>query len=227
MTADARGALSDPVLSAREIAHGFGQRGVLAPDETFFARQVHGIRIARVGEDEPGVAADAVLSTMPGTSVGIVTADCVPLLAATVDGAACVAIHAGWRGLAAGIIEAGLDALAASNPEVPIAVAVGPSARGCCYEVDAPVRDGLAVRYAELLGEVCVPGRPERFQLDLPGLAIRVVERTGAKKTHIGSAQCHCTICDADRFDSYRRDGDAAGRLKHFLTVSAPKPRQG
>jgi len=225
--AEARVPLTDPVLSDLGIEHGFGQRDVLAPQETFFAKQVHGVRVVRVGKYAPGGEADAVLSTEPGTSVGIVTADCVPLLAATIDGSAVVAIHAGWRGLAAGVIEAGLEALEAANPGVSIAVAVGPSARGCCYEVDAPVRDGLAARYEKLLGSVCEVGRSGRFQLDLPKLGAEVVRNFGVKKTQIGIAQCHCTICDARRFESFRREGESAGRLKHFLTVSAPKPRQG
>ena len=108
------------------------------------------------GRGEP-VEADAIVSTTPGLAVGIVTADCVPILVASRDGSRVGAIHAGWRGLAAGVIEAGIEAM---DVDVSgLVAAVGPAARGCCYEVDEPVAEALAVRYAALLQEVLVPGR--------------------------------------------------------------------
>lgn len=220
--------LVDPVLSALGIVHGFGERGGEVPDAAVFPRQVHGVNVAlahKVGDES--ACADAILGTHPGACVAIVTADCVPVLAATVDGRAAIAIHAGWRGLAAGVLEAGLNALAAKSPGVPIAAVVGPAARGCCYEVDEPVRAGLSERYAGLLGRVMTPGRAGRSQLDLPLLAEEVIRLFGVKSTLIGIKHRDCTICSPARFESYRRDGAEAGRLKHFITVPTTIPCQG
>lgn len=223
--------LVDPVLEACGISHGFGQRGSVAPETTLFPRQVHGVDVLVVGEDDgarvPQTAADAIVTAAAGRSVGIVTADCVPILAATEDGSAVAAIHAGWRGLAAGVVEAGLDALRRSAPGLEIVAAVGPAARGCCYEVDEPVRSGLAARYAPLLETWLEPGRAGRFQLDLAGLASAIVELNGVKKHRIGVRNRVCTICDGARFESFRRDGARAERLRHFMTRSATIPRSG
>ena len=100
-------------------------------------------------------------------------------------------------------------------------------ARGCCYEVDEPVRAGLAERHAALLDGVLVPGRPGHFQLDLPVLAGRVLASIGVKEPQIGQAATPCTVCSGDRFESFRRDGAAAGRLRHFITRPVTIPRQG
>jgi len=168
--------------------------------------------------------ADAVLGRDPGLAVGIVTADCVPILAATEDGSGVAAIHAGWRGLAAGVIEAGLRALRDASGGRTLVAAIGPAARGCCYEVDDPVREALASRYrSQLGGEVLRIGRPGHFQLDLPLLAQQILIESGVEDTRLGTTHRVCTICDPGRFESYRRDGSAAGRLRHFISA-IPRP---
>lgn len=228
MSGDARTTLRDPLLDARGIDHGFGQRGTAARSDTCFAQQVHGVAVHlhRSGGPAPGEA-DAVVTHAPGASVGVVTADCVPILVAAADGASVAAIHAGWRGLAAGVIEAGLAALGGAGAPGDCLAAIGPAARGCCYEVDEPVRAGLAERYADLLEGALVPGRAGHFQLDLPLLAERVLRRTGVDSTRIGRTQRRCTICEPECFESFRRDGAAAGRLRHFITRPEAIPRQG
>jgi YfiH family protein len=179
-------------------------------------------RTGRLPED-----ADALTSTTEGGSVGIVTADCVPILASSRDGRAVVAIHAGWRGLAAGVIEAGIEALRRlAGARTELVCAVGPAARGCCYEVDAPVIEGLERRYAGMLDEVLSPTSPGHHRLDLPVLATRVLESAGLARAQIGTDHRVCTICDPGRFESYRRDGSSAGRLMHFVNVGGPIPRQ-
>jgi hypothetical protein len=222
--------LEDPVLSALGVAHGFGRRGSSVPDETIFPRQVHGVAVldAGAGGAPPGhVAADAVVSEKAGVSVGVVTADCVPILLASEGGGTVGAIHAGWRGLAAGVIEIGLAAMRARAGGEEIYCAVGPSARGCCYEVDPPVRDGLLERHAGLLAEVLVPHAACHFQLDLALLACRVLEREGLAGGQIGTRHLECSICDPLRFESYRREGDAAGRMSHYITPSATTCHRG
>jgi YfiH family protein len=168
--------------------------------------------------------ADAILSTPEQPEVGIVTADCLPILAACPDAGAAVAIHAGWRGLAAGVIEAGLQALQARVPGQSLVAAIGPAARGCCYEVDGAVRQALSARYTDWLEPpVLSAGRKGHFQLDLPALAIKILESSGLHAAGIGTTHCVCSICDARQFESHRRDGAAAGRLSHFIAGSGPR----
>jgi len=219
--------LCDPVLVRTGAPHGFGERGFQVPDSTVFPRQVHGTgavraQAARAAADwgEPAEA-DAIVSAIPGLAVGIVTADCVPILVASADGSRVAAIHAGWRGLAAGVIEAGIVALGVEASG--LAAAVGPAARGCCYEVDDPVAEALAARYGAMLDGVLVPGRSGRFQLDLPELASRVLRQLGLASDRIGTVHRLCTICSpGPRFESYRREGARAGRLRHFITPCSP-----
>jgi YfiH family protein len=184
--------------------------------------QVHGVETFELqspGADSERREADVILSCEPGIFIGIVTADCVPILLAAVDGSAVAAIHAGWRGLAAGVIEAGLNVLRKrATKGVALAAAVGPSAGRCCYEVDQPVYEGLARRYDRQLASFLGAGRPGHFQLDLPGLAADILSKNGVEKHRIGLDTCMCTICSGPRFESYRRDGSEAGRLSHFIT---------
>lgn len=212
--------LRDPVLISIGVEHGFGRRGAQPPERTVFSVQVHEADVfeARSRADPIRPRADALFSTVRGLSIGIVTADCVPILVATEDGSAVAAIHAGWRGLASGVIEAGLRAIESVSKGMSLAAAVGPAARGCCYEVDDPVREALSDNYAESLEEFLVPGRPGRYQLDLPCIATRILIENGVDQDKIGLQNRVCTICDADRFESYRRDGVDSGRLMHFIT---------
>jgi YfiH family protein len=221
-------ALTDALMARHGIAHGFGCRGSGFPAGCIFPRQVHGVAVAQVesGQAVP-LEADAIVSPPSGPYVGVVTADCVPILAASEDGTYVAAIHAGWRGFAAGVIEAGLDALARAARGRPLIAAIGPAARGCCYEVDAPVRDALAERYATELAGHLEPGRPGHWQLDLPGLAGAVLQRDGKWQIRqVGVDHRVCTICSGERFESYRREGAAAGRLRHFIGPKAPIPAQ-
>lgn len=221
--------LCDRVLIDLDIEHGFGQRGAQPPENTVFPEQVHGVEVfSAISCSEPERSrADAVFTTTPGLSVGIVTADCVPILVAAEDGSAVAAIHAGWRGLAAGVIEAGTRAMSLAAQGVSLVAAVGPAARGCCYEVDDPVRRALLESYSGDLGEVLAAGRPDHYQLDLPRLATRILTRNGVDRSRIGIQHRVCTVCSPDRFESYRRDGISAGRLSHFITRNVGDDRQG
>ncbi|MHA7840006.1 MAG: polyphenol oxidase family protein [bacterium] len=222
------GTLCDPVLMDLGVPHGFGCRGADVPASTRLPRQVHGTALwdafsgSRAGEEpEEPAEADVVLGCGGARrSVGIVTADCVPILASAAEGEAVVAIHAGWRGLAAGVIEKGLSALRDAAGAGSIRAAIGPAARGCCYEVDEPVRAALSERYGSLLDrEVIAPRRPGHFRLDLSRLAERIVRESGVSEACLGTRHRVCTICDPVRFESHRRDGARAGRLRHFITT--------
>jgi YfiH family protein len=227
VNAQAPGFLCDPVLISIGVDHGFGERGGQPPGSTVFPEQVHGIKSFEAGSEAANTAgpkADVIVTRQPDQLIGIVTADCVPILVATRSGRAVGAIHAGWRGLSAGVIESGLAALRTMAGERELTAAVGPAARACCYEVDEPVRSALERDYSELLGDFLTPGRPNRFQLDLPMLAWRILIDCGVKRQRIGTQHAYCTICSGTRFESFRRDGSAAGRLKHFISPGGQRP---
>jgi len=126
--------LRHELLADAGIAHGFGMRGAEPPERLLRPRQVHGARVIRLtevsdaGDPAGGVLgeADAIVSAAAGRPVGVVTADCVPILIATPSG--CVAaVHAGWRGLAAGVIGAAVEGLAELAPDAHAALAaIGP-----------------------------------------------------------------------------------------------------
>lgn len=210
--------LEHPLLAAAGVRHGFGLRTSPAQPAVRRARQVHGAHV--VAADEPGDLgeADAALATRAGVAVGVVTADCVPVLVAA--GGAVAAVHAGWRGLAGGVIPRALAALAERSAAAPIA-AIGPCIGPCCYEVDAPVLDALRARFGAALDPALRPSRPGHAHIDLAALARSALVAAGCAERDVGALAGACTRCDAERFHSFRRDGAAAGRLLSW--IEAPR----
>ena len=222
--------LVDPLLSGRGVRHGFGVRGSAAPAGCLRPRQVHGataVMAEACRPPGPAPEADAVIATTRGVVVGVVTADCVPILLATEQGEGVAAVHAGWRGLACGVVGAGVLELARASGATPagIAAAIGPHIGHCCYEVDAPVLDAIAARLGPAALAHATPVRPDHWLLDLGALATLALVRAGVPPPAIGNAAACCTACDPERFHSHRRDGPAAGRLVHFVEV--PRPFRG
>jgi YfiH family protein len=217
-----RALLRHALLGECAVEHGFGQRGSAPPEGLLRPRQVHGATALRVREswgDAPPEA-DAVVSTLPGRPVGVLTADCVPVLAASRCGSAVASIHAGWRGLACGVVQVGLTALRAAAPAgTPLRAVIGPHIGPCCYEIDAPVGDALHPRFGDVLERSMRPSRPGHHWLDLGRLVRRELESCGLDADSIGSLPRSCTHCDEARFHSYRRDGRRAGRLVHYVAA--------
>jgi YfiH family protein len=212
--AEASAFLRDPVLARRGVAHGFGLRGSPALGLQR-PRQVHGARVVWAEAARELGEADAVLARAPGLRIGVATADCVPILLAA--GGVVAAVHAGWRGFAAGVIENAFAELGRAAPGAEVAAAIGPSIGGCCYEVDAPVLEPLRARCGALLDAALAPARPGHARLDLGLLAQLALARAGIAPAAIGVTARQCTRCDAQRFHSHRRDGAAAGRLVHWI----------
>jgi YfiH family protein len=213
--------LQHPLLAAH--AHGFGLRDVPAPRGLLRPKQVHGrvVVSAEACRQAPPPEADAVLSIEPGVPVGVVTADCVPVLLAAASGGVVAAAHAGWRGLAQGILAQSVDAMRRKTREELVAV-IGPHIGPCCYEVDAPVLDPLREVFGPALDGAVTSGRPAHAQLDLGQLARHALRDAGLSASHIGELRAVCTHCDAERFHSYRRDGARAGRLVHHIAARKP-----
>jgi YfiH family protein len=206
--------LEHPLLAAAGVRHGFGLRTSPARDVRRPV-QVHGAAVVCADADGPLGEADAALATRSGVSVGVVTADCVPVLVAA--GGAVAAVHAGWRGLAAGVIPRALGALAEAAPGAAPLAAVGPCIRGCCYEVDGPVLGALRSRFGGALDAALRPARPGHALVDLSALARAALLAAGMEPERVGVVAGACTRCDAARFHSFRRDGAAAGRLLSWI----------
>ena len=213
--------LRHPLLDAIDFEHGFGTRTAAAPAGLVRARQVHGRDVAhvtRAGDTLVGDA-DALVCDQPGVAIGVVTADCLPVLIAAPSGAVAAA-HAGWRGLAAGVLAEAVAALRAIAPDADRAVAViGPHVAAPCYEVDEPVVRALAARFGAAVDAALRATRPGHFEVDLGQLARLDLERAGLARVRIAAIADACTACDPERFHSYRRDGPGAGRLFHFVTA--------
>lgn len=173
-------------------------------------RQVHGAAVARFGRppaDEP--LADAAVTDQAGTPLAILTADCLPVLLCAADASAVAAAHAGWRGLAAGVLE---SAVAALPGQAPLMAWLGPCIGAASYEVGEEVRSafvdadaGAAVAFEA--------SRRGHWLCDLTALARRRLAAAGVEQIHGGGFD---TRTDA-RFYSYRRDGAASGRFASLI----------
>jgi YfiH family protein len=220
--------LTHPLLGRAGVPHGFGVRGSGAPPGFQRPRQVHGSRVIAASRelDASAVEADAIVSRIPELGVAIVTADCVPVLACGENGTAVVAIHAGWRGLAAGVVESGIAALREYLPrETEVVAVLGPHIGQCCYEVDAPVLDALRDAFdpASVAGAARAT-RPGHVQISLADLTHRALARAGIGASRRATLADSCTACGGDRFHSYRRDGERAGRLVHHIAPAPARP---
>jgi YfiH family protein len=214
--------LRHPLLDAMGVDYGFGTRACAAPENLVRARQVHGRDVVRANATTRSLAddADALVCDVPGLPIGIVTADCLPVLIAAPSGAVAAA-HAGWRGLASGVLIAAVDALREIAPDADHAVAViGPHVAASCYEVDEPVVQGCVARFGEAATFAALqPTRAGHCQIDLAQLARLDLHRAGLDEGRIAMLEGACTACDAERFYSFRRDGPGGGRLFHYISA--------
>jgi len=168
-----------------------------------YGRQVHGATVRRAteppGDGRPAAEEDGQATALPDAAALVFVADCLPVMLAA-EGAVA-ALHGGWRGLAGGILADGVAALRELGADAPVTGAIGPGARGCCYEVGEEVHAAFAA----------VPGaRAGERNLDLPAIARHALERAGVSAVHDTGL---CTICGGeDLFFSHRRDAGVTGR---------------
>ncbi len=217
--------LRHALLSNIGVDHGFCLRGFAELAGLRCPRQVHGVAVATAqqcaAQDSPPEA-DAVVSEEIGVRVAVVTADCLPILLAGDHGRVVAAVHAGWRGLAGGVISACLATLRERmEKSEEVAAVIGPHIGKCCYEVDEPVLAAFEERFSDTLPRALRQTRPGHAQLDLGLLAQQALRAEGVESDWIGFLEAACTACDAERFYSYRRDGPETGRLVHFIAAGA------
>ena len=191
------------------------QQALGLPAAPRWLRQVHGINVAELGPlpspHEP--QADAAVSHIPGTVLSILTADCLPVLFCADDGSEIGAAHAGWRGLATGVLEATLTQL--HSPRERLLAWLGPCIGAASYEVGEEVRDAFVAADAAMTA-CFVPTRPGHWLCDLAALARRRLAAAGVTRIHGGGFD---TFSDA-RFYSYRRDGARSGRFASLIWLA-------
>ena len=167
---------------------------------------------------------DALWTAMPGTAVAVRTADCVPVLIALPEVSACAAVHAGWRGFAAGIIGETVLRLGERFGHAAIrrlVAAAGPSARGCCYEIGEEVADLLR----PLPGggrALSRKGPGGKRTADLAALALEGLAAAGVPAKNL-EAVGPCTVCSRS-FHSWRREKSLTGRQLSFIYSTGPYP---
>jgi YfiH family protein len=190
----------DPAAVARNRALVADELGVVP----VFLRQVHGATVLRLSADRGApsggaAVADGHATATPGVAPAVLVADCLPIVIAA-HGAVAV-VHAGWRGLAGGVIAEGVRAVRELGGEGPIAVAIGPGAGACCYETGEEVHAAFAHHGA---------GVRKGDNADLKAIAMLEASISGAEIVHdVGI----CTICcDPGLLYSHRRERGATGR---------------
>ena len=190
-------------------------RGALElPAEPLWLSQVHGTSVvdAGNGSGETPPEADASISLVPDRACAVLTADCLPVLLAAKDGGAVAAAHAGWRGLAAGVLEAVVARLGV--PPDTLLAWLGPAISQPAYEVGDEVRAAFVADDPEA-AKAFLPNARGRWQADLYALARRRLSAAGVGAVYGGG---ECTYGDADRFFSYRR-GARCGRMASIILL--------
>lgn len=185
------------------------------PAQLCRVRQVHG---AAVVEADPAATpeADALWTRVPGRVLAIQTADCLPVILAAKGGEAVAVAHAGWRGLAAGV----LGNTVASLPVVAseLTAWIGPAIGAAVYEVGEDVRSAFDASHGPAAAGFFVPGPVRgKWRFDLIGLGRQTLLDAGVAGVRGGA---WCTYSNPDRFWSYRRDG-AVGRLVTVAWINA------
>lgn len=180
------------------------------PSPPRWLRQVHGTAVARFAlhDADPSFEpeADAAVTTDAGVVLAVLTADCLPVVFAARDTGALGAAHAGWKGLAGGVLEATVAAMA-GDPACIVAW-LGPAAGSAAYEIGTEVRDAFLGRDPGCDGAF-VATRPGHWRVDLYAIARRRLASVGVTDVHGGD---RCTISDPGAFFSHRRD-QVTGRI--------------
>ncbi|TEA78457.1 peptidoglycan editing factor PgeF [Allopusillimonas ginsengisoli] len=201
------------------------------PAEPVWLQQVHGADVCDadrvlIGADADPPVADASITTQPGRVLAIMTADCLPVVIAGRDGDALGIAHAGWRGLAAGVLENTLNALRQKAPQVGQWRAwIGPAISQAWFEVGEDVHE----RFVENDPETavffidCVGSMKKKWRADLPGLARWRLQHAGVEQIELSGL---CTYDNPDAFYSYRRDG-VTGRIATVAWLSGTAPSKG
>jgi len=191
-------------------------RAALAlPSEPCWLEQVHSVVVVDAATPSERVLADASYSHEVGKVCVVMTADCLPVLFCNRQGTRVAAAHAGWRGLADGILEATLAQAGLLAAET--LAWLGPAIGAAVYEVGEEVKQAF-IRQPMHDESAFVPTGPDKFMMDMYGLARQRLRASGIDSIYGGD---HCTFSEPDSFYSYRRDG-VTGRMASLIWLDNP-----
>jgi YfiH family protein len=180
------------------------------PAEPLWLRQVHGTVCVDAARAAPGTEADAAVARGPGAVCAVLTADCLPVLLCDDAGTTVAAAHAGWRGLAAGVIESSVRAM--GLPGERLCAWLGPAIGPQNFEVGDEVRT-IFMAHDPAAAQAFAPTAPGKWLCDIYRLAR---QRLAALGVHRVAGAEFCTVRQRDRFYSYRRDG-VSGRMASLV----------
>lgn len=184
------------------------------PGEPCWLQQVHGADVVDAGQYDEPPHADASVGRQPGDVCVVRTADCLPVLFCSTDGTRIAAAHAGWRGLAAGILEATIAGM--QHEPTELMAWLGPAISQSAFEVGGEVRDAFIA--PDPGAAACFRANERgRWQADLYGLAKRRLAAAGIVACYGGGL---CTFADSERFYSWRRSADS-GRMVSFIALNS------
>ncbi|MBV8818413.1 MAG: peptidoglycan editing factor PgeF [Acidobacteriaceae bacterium] len=196
--------------------HGFGTRDA-NPEADILPKQVHSTHVWNVNGWKPAYRereGDALITDCTGRSIGIRTADCVPILLLDCRTRAIAAVHAGWRGTAGELVRIAIEQMARDFGTQPqdIYAAMGPCIRGCCYEVG----EDVAARFGSWFPEWKEEETAVR-KIDLAEANRRQMQAAGVPDAHVFDCEL-CTACQSGQFFSYRREPENASRMISAIT---------
>jgi YfiH family protein len=212
--------LHSDLLDSAGFSHAFPTRGsddaallqAVGGGPIVQVKQVHGAR-AVLASEATGAEGDALISRAGGgAAVGVRVADCVPVLVASTVTGDVAAIHAGWRGVVAGVVGEGVQLLTPGDDRSDLVAAIGPCIGPCCFEVGREVGAQIGHVVREVGDKVFVDLRAA-VRAQLASLGVHRVEDVPG-----------CTKHEPERFHSFRRDGANSGRM---LAAIAPRARRG
>ena len=210
-----------------DVAHVTQNRALVAaalgaaPERLVGVRQMHGLHVVTVTTPWPagqGPDADALVTSVAGIAIGVITADCAPVLLCDKAAGVIGAAHAGWRGAAAGVLESTVAAMVALGADAAaISAAIGPCIGPASYEVGPDLRDEVLAG-GEAAGRFFTPGRPpDRWLFDLPGFCAARLRAAGVGRV---AALGVDTLPDDERFFSHRRRTlGAGGPIGHQISA--------
>ncbi len=194
-------------------------------DKLYHLSQVHGTdAVILVGTEDPSEVVrrhgDMTASRTAGVACGVRSADCVPVLMGDRNSGAVVAVHSGWKGTVANAVGKGASVLRSLATNPSIVAAVGPHIETCCFEVGDDVARDLA--RASSARQVVIERNNAKSHVSLRRIIRAQLVDAGVDETNIDDV-LGCTVCNAERYFSYRRDADKSGRMLSAIVASAPR----
>ena len=212
----------DPREGILENYRRFAKAAGFVLESLVMARQIHGAHIRAVTASDCGQGlytpvpkdCDGLMTRSSGVTLGVFSADCVPILLTDPVTKAIAAVHAGWRGTAAGMAARAVNAMREAYGTDPahLLCAIGPSIHPCCFETDQDVPDAMRFAWRQDAQPYLHSLSPSRWKVDLQGLNRLWLTKAGVPDTSISDSGC-CTCCDETLFYSHRRQGARRGSM--------------